>query len=446
MTSLKKLAIRGTVWTVASYGASLILRLGSNLILTRLLFPKLFGLMALVSIFLTGLHLFSDIGVGPSIIQNKRGDDPTFLNTAWTLQVIRGFCLWFCSLLIAWPVAEFYGDPQFLWLLPVVSLSAVISGFNSTAGFTLSRHIALGQLAIFELGIQVISVIVTVLWAWFSPTIWALVVGWLVSDLLRMVWSHRLIPGSSNRFAWDQKSVNSLFSFGRWIFLSTAMTFLGAQADRLILGKLFSLEMLGVYSIAFNLAQMPAQLLQKISSSVIFPVVSKQAEMPRELLRSKILDKRKFILVCLALPVTILIGFGDKIILFLYDERYAQASWMLPILGFGLWITVLSSTMSPALLAIGKPLYIAYGCFFRFLLISIGLPIIFPLVGTVGAITLIAFGDLPYYAAVVYGLWREDLMCIGQDIKITALFLALLTVVLIARVSTGFELPINGLL
>ena len=191
---------------------------------------------------------------------------------------------------------------------------------------------------------------------------------------------------------------------------------------------------------------MPAQLLQKISSSVIFPVVSKQADMPREILRIKILHKRKFILVCLALPVTILIGFGDKIILFLYDERYAQASWMLPILGFGLWITVLSSTMSPVLLAIGKPLYIAYGCFSRFMLISIGLPIIFPLVGTVGAIILIAFGDLPYYAVVVYGLWRENLMCIGQDIKTTALFLALLTVVLMTRVSTGFELPINGLL
>lgn len=84
MSSLKKLAIRGMVWTVAGYGASQILRLGSNLILTRLLFPELFGLMTLVNIFITGLHLFSDIGVGPSIIQNKRGDDPVFLNTAWT--------------------------------------------------------------------------------------------------------------------------------------------------------------------------------------------------------------------------------------------------------------------------------------------------------------------------------------------------------------------------
>ena len=70
MSSLKKLAIRGTIWTIVGYGASQILRFGSNLILTRLLFPKLFGLMALLNTFIIGLHLFSDIGIGTIIIQN----------------------------------------------------------------------------------------------------------------------------------------------------------------------------------------------------------------------------------------------------------------------------------------------------------------------------------------------------------------------------------------
>lgn len=152
MSPLKKLAVRGMVWTIAGYGASQILRLGSNLILTRLLFPELFGLMTLVNIFITGLHLFSDIGVGPSIIQNKRGDDPVFLNTAWTLQVIRSFGIWLCCILLAWPVANFYDMPQLLWLIPLVGLNTIINGFNSTALYTLNRHMAIAQLAIFELG------------------------------------------------------------------------------------------------------------------------------------------------------------------------------------------------------------------------------------------------------------------------------------------------------
>jgi hypothetical protein len=77
-SSLKKKAIRGTAWTLFGYGGSQALRLVSNLILTRLLVPEVFGLMALVQTFQIGLTLFSDIGIAPSIIQNKRGEDPTF--------------------------------------------------------------------------------------------------------------------------------------------------------------------------------------------------------------------------------------------------------------------------------------------------------------------------------------------------------------------------------
>ncbi|MFQ3629446.1 MAG: oligosaccharide flippase family protein, partial [Cyanobacteriota bacterium] len=94
MASIKQLAIRGTAWVVLTYGISLALRIGSNLILTRLLNPEMFGKVSLVWVFLGALVLFSDLGVAPSIIQSKRGDDPDFLNTAWTIQVIRGFILW----------------------------------------------------------------------------------------------------------------------------------------------------------------------------------------------------------------------------------------------------------------------------------------------------------------------------------------------------------------
>src|ERR687885_208624 len=115
MSSLKNQALRGTVWTIAGYGASQVLRLGSNIILTRLLLPEFFGLMNLVNVFIIGLHLFSDVGLGPSVVQNKRGDDPDFLNTAWTIQVGRGIILWICSLILAWPVSQFYNEPQLLW-------------------------------------------------------------------------------------------------------------------------------------------------------------------------------------------------------------------------------------------------------------------------------------------------------------------------------------------
>jgi len=445
--SLKKLAIRGAVWTIVGYGTSQILRLGSNLILTRLLEPKLFGLMALVYVFITGLHLFSDVGIGVSIIQNRRGDDPAFLNTAWTLQVVRGVFLWLCSFLLAWPVAQFYQKPEFLWLLPVVALSTVIAGFNSTAVFTLNRHMAISQLTVFELGGQVISLVVTIVWAWsISRTIWALVIGSLVSDLVRMVWSHRMISKSSNRFAWDKEAAKELFSFGKWIFISTAITFFAEQSDRLILGKLLSLEMLGVYGVALTFADMPRSITLALSGKVILPAVSKLADLPRETIRAKLLQNRQPILIALAFGLTVLVSFGDILIEVLYDERYIEAAWMLPILALGIWPRMLCNTNEPSLFAIGKPQYPASANFTRFLCTGIGVPLGYSLMKVPGAIVAVALNDLLFYLVINYGLWREGLSGLRQDILATALLVALLAVVLTGRFILGFGLPIDGLL
>ena len=91
--SLKALAMRGSLWIMGGYGMSQALRMGCNLILTRLLFPEAFGLMTLVNTVLIGLGMFSDVGTNQSVIQNERGEDPAFLNTAWTIHIIRGFAL-----------------------------------------------------------------------------------------------------------------------------------------------------------------------------------------------------------------------------------------------------------------------------------------------------------------------------------------------------------------
>lgn len=446
MSSLKKLAIRGTIWTIAGYGASQVLRLGGNLILTRLLDPKLFGLMALVNVFIIGLHLFSDLGIGTSVIQNKRGDDPAFLNTAWTLQAVRGLVLWFCSCLLAWPIATFYKEPQFLWLLPVVALTALISGFGSTVIYTLNRHMAIRQVAMYEFGGQVISLVVTIAWATFDHSIRALVIGALVSELVRLVWSYRMIPNTSNHFAWDKEAAKELFSFGKWIFISTAITFFAEQADRLILGKLLPLETLGVYGIALTFADLPRSVTMALSGKVIFPAISKITDQPRQTIRAKLLKNRKPILLALILLLTVLVCFGDVLVKVLYDERYSEAAWMLPILALGIWPRMLCNTNEPSLFAIGKPQYSTIANFTRFVWTSLGVWFGFSLFEIPGAIIAVALNDLSYYLAVNYGLWREGLSGLMQDILATALLVALLAVVLTGRFFLKFGLPIDGLL
>ena len=445
-SSLKKQAVRGTIWTVFGYGSSQVLRFGGNLILTRLLVPDLFGLMALVQVFIMGLNLFSDIGINPSIIRSDRGDDPVFLNTAWTLQAIRGFLLWIACLIIAWPVSNFYNDPRLLWLIPIVGLTTIISGFNSTSLASLNRHMEVGKLAVFELAIQIVSLIILIVWATLSPTIWALVAGSLISTFLKAIWSHRLNWLKPNRFAWNKEVIDEIASFGKWIFLSTAMLFLASQSDRIILGKFFTLEMLGIYVVAFTFADIPRQISFKIGNKVIFPTVSKMIDLSREQLRKKILQKRGRVVMLLAFGVSILCCFGDLIIIQLYDTRYEQASWMLPILALGIWPLLLCQTVNPILLAIGQPRYIALGNFFKFIYMFILLPIGILKMGKIGAIVIIAFNDLPLYLAVNYGLCREKLGFIFQDLKLTLFFLLLLILFLSLRLTLNLGFPIPNIL
>lgn len=440
--TIRKQAINGTVWTITGYGISQSLRLGSNLILTRLLVPELFGLMALVNVFLTGLALFSDIGIRPSIIQNKRGNEPVFLNTAWTIQIVRSFGVWLGCIALAFPVAQFYEEPRLTWLLPVVGFNAIVMGFTSTSLATLSRQMEVAKLTMFEIVTQIISLAVMVIWSWFNPTIWALVTGNLVSAISKMILSHRLNSGQPNRFTWNKEVIKEINTFGKWIMISTAMTFLASQSDRLLLGKLLTLEILGVYTIAFTVSEIPRQIVMKVGASIIFPLVSKRADLPRQKLRLKIQKQRWRLLVLLALIVAVIVGFGDLLISKLYDERYLAATWMLPVLGLGIWPTVLSETLGRCLNSLGKPQYAAWGSFYRFLFIVIGLPLGFNQVGIFGAVIVVALNDLPTYLAVTYGLWREKLLCLRQDLQATTVFLGMIIMMFIVRSLLGIDLPV----
>ncbi|MDJ0730538.1 MAG: oligosaccharide flippase family protein [Crocosphaera sp.] len=443
MSFLKNKAISGSIWTMVGYGGGQALRLGSNIILTRLLVPELFGLMALVNTFIQGLQLFSDIGINPSIIRSPRGDEPLFLNTAWTLQVIRGFGLWIGCCLIAWPLSQFYNNQQLLWLLPTVGLTTIVSGFNSTSLATLNRKLEIGRITRLSLGIQILTLTIMIVWAYFQRSIWALVVGNLVSVFIKMAISHRLEPNISNRFVWDQECIKEITSFGRWIFVSTAMTFLAEQADRLLLGKLLSLEMLGIYTIAITFSRLPQQVLGRLHI-IILPLVAKNQHLPRKELLNKILRKRWFILILSGVIVAVLFCSGDFIILTFYDDRYKDAAWMLPILALGIWPELLNSTMKDALLAINKPKYLAWSNTSKFFYMLTMLPLFYYLMKLPGVIICVAFNHILPYLVSNYGLWRESLCPIKQDILASFGLILLIICISITRMLLGLGLPLEN--
>jgi O-antigen/teichoic acid export membrane protein len=432
--ALESRALNATVWTIVQYGAGQGLRLVNSVVLTRLLFPEAIGQMTLVTTLIVGITLLSDIGLAPSVIQSQRGDEPGFLNTAWTLQAIRGGALWIVALMLAWPAAILYKDPRLTLILSVLALSTLIQGLFSTSILTLSRHMGVRMQFMIEFSTQIVAMIVTITCAYYWRNVWALVVGNLMSLLFKLALSHSpLVPGIRNHFQWDRTALKDILHFGKWIFLGTAFFFFASQADKLFLGRYVSLALLGIYGIAYQISDVPRSVINSFSYRVGYPFIAKIIHLPLPEFRTQYLGYRRYALLIGAALLSAMVIWGDLIIHFLYKPAYAAAAWMVPILAVGLWHTLMYMTTSPVLLALGKSKYNAIGNAVWCLTMMSAIPLSFHFWGIEGAVWAVAAGDFPLYCVFLFGAIREGIRPLKQDLQMTAVFIGMLAVEFAAR-------------
>jgi len=413
---LKARALKGSAWTIAGFGSSQVLRLGSNLVLTRLLFPEAFGLMALVSVFMQGLAMFSDVGIGPSIIQNKRGEEPAFLNTAWTIQIVRGFILWAGAWALAWPVASFYGEPLLMQMLPVVGLTAAIQGFQSTAVFTSNRRLDLGRLTMLQLVGQAVSIAVMVTWAAIEPTVWALVAGGIASSIVQVGLGHVVLASHRHRIGWDRQASRSLFRFGKWIFLGTAITFIGQQADRLFLGRAVGAAELGVYSIAVMIVAVPIAVNMTLIRRVGYPVLSEKHRSTGDV-RAALERIRRMTDLSLLAPIGLVIPLAPAGVALLYDERYHAAGAMVSVLLVRAAMRVMLEPIESALVAIGRPRYATVQYAARTVGVVVAMPFAWQLYGLDGIVWVIGLSEVPSLVVLWRAAMSNGLFRLGRELR-----------------------------
>lgn len=214
-------------------------------------------------------------------MQSRRGDDRDFLNTAFTMQAVRGVMLWLACVVLAVPVARFYDTPELAWYLPVAGFISVINGLLTTRLEEANRHLQLGLLTRIELASSALSIVLTVALAAVMRSAWALVIGMVIGAAIKWLLAERLLPGERNRFRWDRSAVTELVGFGKWIFPSTIVGFGIAQGDRAILGKYLTLDELGIYNIAYFLASFPLQLAIAVIWRLMIPVYREYHHDPR---------------------------------------------------------------------------------------------------------------------------------------------------------------------
>lgn len=452
--TLAQQTLAGSAWTVGGYIALNFLRLGTNLVLVRLLAPDVFGLVAWLATILTGLQMFSDVGIGPAIIQSPRGEEDRFLRTAYTVQVLRGFALFAAGCALTLPLARFYGMDSMRYLIPVVAFAAVIEGFRSTAFFRMNRQLRMRELTLLEMTRTTLQSVMMVAIAWYWPTVWALVIPMLSGILFEAIVTHFLLLSQRrDGFGWDRDCARLLFGFGKWVFFSTLLTFVANSSDKLIFAKVFTFEELGIYYIALVLATLPTQALLKVGQKVVFPAYSQVAQALQkrvergfelagvseggdpaplivdhewqqgaERFRRVFTRVRRVLLVLGAFAIAGLIATGPALVDLLYPPNYAAAGWMLQLLAAGAWFQILEVTNGSAMLALGQPRWVAFSMGAKVIALAALIPILAWQWGFAGAVTAVAAAEVFRYGASVVGVARlgVGLRVLRWDLLMTA--------------------------
>lgn len=424
---------------------SVITRFASNVVLSRLLNPEIFGMMLIINTVRQGVELSSDLGFAQNVIQNKAGDRPAFFNTVWIMQMLRGCLLGAIMFFGANFVSQLYSVPASALELSAATL--FMAGMTSTSIYLLHRNLQLAKLNLFELVQDILGAALAIIAALLSPTVVSLVLAMLVAQSIRALSSYALTM-YRNRFQFDRGHAIEILKFGRWIFLSSILMFLCASFDRLYLGKVASLSALGIYGIARALSDVPTLLAARIGYSVIFPLVSSTQSDPRSDVRARLSGIRFKLLLIAAAAVAFGVSIADIAIAVIYDARYHDAQWMLTLLLIGVWPAVLCALAEYMLLGFGKPIYGVAGNGLKLLFYLIVLPLAHSYFGMLGAIVAIASSELARYLGLGIGQWREQLSFFRQDGFATLIFLTLVVAISwlrwLAGLGTAFDsIPID---
>lgn len=408
-------------WTTLSYGAVQFLRLVNNVILARLLAPQILGLMAIVYTIRTGVELLSDVGILQNIVSNPKGDEPRFYNTAWTMQAIRGMLLAILCLLFAVPLARFFDYPDLATILPVASIFFVFTGFDSTGRGLARKQLQVARISFFDIGTTLAAVLAQVALALITPTVWALVVGGVISGGVTLVGSFLFIPGLRHRVTIDRESARHLLTFGKWVFFSSIVYFFAMNFDRLYFAKHITLSQLGIYGIARSLADVISLFVMQTGNYVLYPTVAAAGLAPLDL-RRRLLKGRRTLLAAAAVGVGLFLGLAPAIVTVLYDPRYGEAAVILPILCIGVWFGILTSTNDSILMGLSRPAYPALSNAAKLATYLIGAPLAFYLSGFLAAIAVISVGEIVKYVALWIMSHKEHLHFGRDDVVLTLIF------------------------
>jgi O-antigen/teichoic acid export membrane protein len=425
MSISSRFLLKSTFWAIGTFGLLTAIRLGSNIIVTRFLSPELFGMILIANTFAIGIEETTDVGIGQNLVYHAKGNEPDFYNTAWTLQAIRGFLVWFATIAIAVPVAQLYQYPILALVIPLTGFRSVLLGFTSISRFLAQKRLQTVRANALDAITNFFAYSAFVIIAYFDRTIWAFVLFGLYSSAQFMIASYFLLPDIKLRLRLVKPYALEIMHFGKWLVIASLVSFMSLNFDRAYLAKFVPLAFLGVYGIARSMADLLGMASTYLGKTALFPIVASQSRTGRAELHKQLAPLRAKLLLLAALCVSLAIATADLVVELIYDSRYHDAGWMLSMLIFGSWFSVLANVGEWTLVGLGKPSYNVVSNGLKFAFLVIGLVIGVHLYGIIAGVAVVALVDLFRYIPILVGQKRENFSFATQDLLITLVMISL---------------------
>ncbi|MDE6159399.1 MAG: lipopolysaccharide biosynthesis protein [Bacteroidaceae bacterium] len=344
MSNLKGEMIKGVFWNAIEKYTGIVIGMMVSMVLARILTPKDYGTVAIVTVFTTFLGLFSSMGLAPAIIQRKDLTKSN-LDSIYTYSILIALFLGSILFFSSWGIASFYEDSKLVIITQVLTVPFFFSTINMVPGTLMVRDKRFKLIARRSLLLGVISAIISVGAALLGAGLYSLIIAPLLTTPVVFFWNQYYYHLKIDR-TFDIEPIKRVFSFSAYVFLFDFFNYFSRNLDKLIIGKFLNLSALGIYEKSYRLMQLPMSNITFVIHPVMQPVLRDFGEDHEELGR-KYAKIVKFITTLSFTLGFALYGLSAECIHFFYGGRWDAAIPVFGILALSIPLQMILSTSGP---------------------------------------------------------------------------------------------------
>jgi len=351
--NLNSRVARGIAWMASARAVVRILGLVSTLVLARLLVPADFGIIAMATSVAAGLELLTLFGFDVALIQRKTlvRDD---YDTAWTLNTLMGLGIALLLVATASLAADYFREPRLVAVNMLLALQYAIKNAANTGTVDFRRNLDFRWEFITQVVPKVGGVIITIPLAFWLKDYRALIAGMILTSVMAFSLSYIVHP---HRPRPCLRGARELFRFSRWLLFNNLLTFLRTRGATFIIGRMMGSASLGIYGLAYEVANMPTTEMVAPINRVLGPTYVKVHENP-DLLRSTFTATFGLIAI-LIFPASIgLAAVADPLVRVVLGDKWLATIPVMTILALSGAGNLLQTNTGSVHTAIGQPRYI----------------------------------------------------------------------------------------